>query len=148
MGRLIWIDGPTKSFRALTPPTRVALVCSYSHHLTQDTIPWNLDDLKPAWDPPSRSLKLPWTGKSRVHFTEPLRWTCPFTILFPRWCWSAVGRRRAGPLAAGFKPLPVQSQRSLAHGPGDMTMVPYNFDALTLPSHSQARDSHRFKTFV
>ena len=37
MGRLF--DGPTESLRALTPPTRVVLVCSFSHHITQDTIP-------------------------------------------------------------------------------------------------------------
>ena len=101
MGRLF--DGPTKSLRALTPPARVALVCSYSHHLTQDTIPWNLGDLKPAWDPHSRSLKLLWTGKSRVHFTEPCRLTCPFSILFTEWCWSCTGCCEAGLFSCRFQ---------------------------------------------
>ena len=80
LGKKKW--RPSQISQSINSPTRVALMCSSSHHLTWNAIPRNLSNQRPAWDPPCWSRKLPWTGKSRVHFTELLCLPAPSSFLF------------------------------------------------------------------
>ena len=79
LGKKKW--RPSQISQSINSPTRVALMCSSSRHLTRNAIPWNLSNQRPAWDPPCWSGKLPWTGKSRVHFTELLCLPAPSSFL-------------------------------------------------------------------
>ena len=80
LGKKKW--RPSQISQSINSPTRVALMCSSSHHLTWNAIPWNLSNQRPAWDPPCWSGKLPWTAKSRVHITELLCLPAPSSFLF------------------------------------------------------------------